>query len=64
MVDTTASEWHSRQRVEQDAPDDVQALEDVMGKNGLNAVLHLAGLENYIYNRPPNNLDKEFSLML
>lgn len=39
----------------------IQALEDVMGKNGLNAVLHLAGLEQYIYNRPPNNLDKEFS---
>lgn len=33
MVDTTASEWHSRQRVEQDAADDVQALEDVMAGN-------------------------------
>lgn len=39
----------------------IQALEDVMGKNGLNAVLHLANLEQYIYDRPPNNLDKEFS---
>ncbi|MCP4361500.1 MAG: 4-vinyl reductase [Chloroflexi bacterium] len=39
----------------------IQALEDVMGRNGLNAVLHLAGLEHYIYNRPPNNLEKEFS---
>lgn len=33
MVDTTASEWHSRQQVEQDAPDDVQALEDVSAGN-------------------------------
>lgn len=33
MVDTTASEWHTRQRVEQDAPDDVQALEDVSAGN-------------------------------
>ena len=33
MVDTTASEWHNRQQVEQDAPDDVQALEDVSAGN-------------------------------
>jgi len=33
MIDTTASDWHSRQRVAQDAPDDVQALEDVSAGN-------------------------------
>jgi predicted hydrocarbon binding protein len=36
------------------------ALEDVMGKNGLNAVLHMAKLENLIDNYPPDNLAKEF----
>mmetsp|Transcript_31144 Transcript_31144/g.91238 ORF Transcript_31144/g.91238 Transcript_31144/m.91238 type:complete len:1219 (+) Transcript_31144:498-4154(+) len=33
MVDTTASEWHNRQSAESDAPDDVQALEDVSAGN-------------------------------
>lgn len=36
------------------------ALEDVMGKNGVNAILNLAGLEQYIDNYPPDNLDKQF----
>jgi predicted hydrocarbon binding protein len=31
-----------------------------MGKNGLNAILNLAGLNNYIDNYPPDNLDKGF----
>jgi len=31
-----------------------------MGKNGLNSVLHKAGLEQLIDNYPPNNLKKEF----
>jgi hypothetical protein len=36
------------------------ALEDVMGRNGLNAVLHLAKLDQLIGNYPPDNLAKEF----
>ena len=39
----------------------IDALEEVMGKNGLHAVLRLAKLEKYIHQRPPNNLEKEFS---
>ena len=38
----------------------IQALEDVMGKNGLNAILNLAGLGDLIDNYPPDNLNKEF----
>lgn len=38
----------------------IKALEDVMGKNGLNAILNLAGLNNYIDNYPPDNLEKAF----
>lgn len=34
------------------------ALEEVMGKNGINAILNLAGLGHYINNYPPDNLDK------
>lgn len=36
------------------------ALEDVMGQNGLHAILRMAGLENYIDNLPPDNLEKQF----
>ena len=36
----------------------LQALEEVMGKNGINAILNLAGLSHYINNYPPDNLDK------
>src|SRR5258706_12400877 len=36
------------------------AMEDVMGKNGLNAILNLAGLQNYIDNYPPDNLERQF----
>lgn len=39
----------------------IGALEEVMGKNGLHAVLRLAKLEKYINERPPNNLEKQFS---
>jgi len=39
----------------------IDALEEVMGKNGLHAVLRLAKLEKYINERPPNNLEKQFS---
>lgn len=36
------------------------ALEDVMGRNGINAVLNLARLRHLINNYPSNNLDLEF----
>ena len=36
------------------------AMEEVMGKNGLNAVLHMAGLSHLIDNYPPDNLEREF----
>ena len=38
----------------------LQAYEEVMGKNGLNAILNLAGLSNLIDNFPPDNLEREF----
>ena len=38
----------------------IEALEEVMGKNGLNAILHLAGLSELINNYPVDNLEKEF----
>src|SRR5690606_36301653 len=38
----------------------IEALEEVMGKNGLNAILNLAGLSELINNYPPDNLDKQF----
>jgi len=37
----------------------LMALEEVMGKNGLNAILNLAGMEKYIDNYPPDNLEKK-----
>jgi hypothetical protein len=38
----------------------IDALEEVMGKNGLNAILHLAQLDTVIDNYPPDNLEKNF----
>ncbi|MEA3350477.1 MAG: V4R domain-containing protein [Chloroflexota bacterium] len=38
----------------------LKALEDVMGRNGLNAILNLASLGNLIDNFPSDNLNKEF----
>lgn len=38
----------------------IKALEEVMGKNGLNAILNLAGLNRYIDSYPPDNLEKQF----
>jgi predicted hydrocarbon binding protein len=38
----------------------LDALEDVLGVNGLKAVLNLAHLPNLIGNFPPDNLEKEF----
>lgn len=36
------------------------ALEDIMGRNGVNAVLNLAQLRHRINNYPPGNLDLQF----
>ena len=38
----------------------LQAMEEIMGKNGLNAVLNMAKQPNLIDNYPPDNLEKEF----
>ena len=38
----------------------LQAYEEVIGKNGLNAILNLAGLGNLIDNYPPDNLERQF----
>ena len=38
----------------------LQAMEEVMGKNGLNAILNMANLNNLVDNYPPNNLNREF----
>ena len=38
----------------------IKSLEDVMGKNGLNAILNLAGVPQYIDSYPPDNLEKGF----
>jgi hypothetical protein len=38
----------------------LKALEEVMGRNGLNALLNLVGLQEYKDALPPNNLEKEF----
>ncbi len=37
------------------------AMEEVMGRNGLNAILNLARLQHRIGNYPPNNFVNEFS---
>jgi|GEM_PF-534023 len=36
-------------------------MEELLGKNGLNAVLNLANLSRFINNYPPNNMEKKFS---
>jgi hypothetical protein len=36
------------------------AMEEVMGRNGLNALLNLTGLRQYIQDFPPDNLEREF----
>lgn len=38
----------------------IKALAEVMGKNGVNAILNLAHLQNLIDHYPPDNLAKEF----
>jgi len=38
----------------------LESLQNVMGKNGLNAILNLAHLPHLIDNLPPNNLERQF----
>jgi hypothetical protein len=38
----------------------LKALEEVMGKNGLNAILNLAALNQFVETYPPDNLEREF----
>ncbi|TVR22032.1 MAG: 4-vinyl reductase [Anaerolineaceae bacterium] len=38
----------------------VKAMEEIMGRNGLNAILNLAGLTDLVDNYPPDNLEKQF----
>ncbi len=38
----------------------LEVLEDIMGKNGLNSVLHKAGLDHLIDNYPVDDLKKQF----
>lgn len=38
----------------------IKAMEEIMGRNGLNAILNLANLRELVDNYPPDNLDKEF----
>lgn len=38
----------------------IEALKEIMGKNGLNAVLNYAGLSSLVDNYPPDNMDKAF----
>lgn len=38
----------------------LEAMEEIMGKNGLNAILNLAGLSEFIGNYPPDNLEKAY----
>lgn len=38
----------------------ILSLEDVMGRNGVNAILNLANLPNLMENLPPDNLEKQF----
>src|SRR5690606_34188067 len=38
----------------------IEAMEEIMGTNGLNAILNLAGLSDIVGNLPPDNLEKGF----
>jgi hypothetical protein len=38
----------------------IKSLEEVMGRNGLKAILDLAGLSHYVDAPPPDNLEKGF----
>ncbi len=37
----------------------LDALEEIMGRNGLNAILNMAGLPQFIDNPPPDDMEKE-----
>jgi predicted hydrocarbon binding protein len=37
------------------------AMEEVMGRNGVNAILNLARLKSLVNSYPPNNFDRQFS---
>jgi predicted hydrocarbon binding protein len=37
------------------------AMEEVMGRNGVNAILNLARLKTLVNSYPPNNFDRQFS---
>ncbi len=37
------------------------ATEEIVGKNGVNALLNMASLSHYIDNYPPDNMQKEFA---
>ena len=37
------------------------AMEEVMGRNGVNAVLNLAQLKHLVNNFPPNNFDRQIT---
>lgn len=39
----------------------LMSLEDVMGRNGVSALLHMAGLRDRVNNYPPNDLRREYS---
>jgi predicted hydrocarbon binding protein len=52
------SEYHYANKI---ALISIKALEDVMGKNGMNAILNLAHLPSLIDNYPPDNLEREFN---
>lgn len=39
------------------------ALEEVLGRNGINAILHLADMDEFIGNYPPDNLEKQFDFV-
>jgi predicted hydrocarbon binding protein len=39
------------------------AMEEVMGRNGVNAVLNLAQLKNLVNNFPPNNFDRHVTFV-
>ena len=38
----------------------LNAAEEILGKKGVNALLNLAGMQQYIDNYPPDNIKKEF----
>ena len=37
----------------------LESTEEIVGKNGVNALLNMAGLQQYIGNYPPDNMKKE-----